>query len=550
MKFSYPLLFILILSFGSQKTNAQALGLQWGIAFGGIYSDNANAVATDSQGNVYIVGIFDPKVDFDPGIDSFFVTKPGYSSDIYILKLSPTRDFLWVRTFHGDALFGDAATGIAIDASDNIYITGKFGGTVDFDPGPDSANLSANPFAEDAFVLKLNSAGDFIWVKQLGDSPSGSVTGWDILLDDTGNIFVTGTYRGKADFDPSIDSVFQTSNGGSDVFMIKLDNSGDLLWVNTMGGPAFDTPSRIAIDNQGNTYVIGYFEGIINAVTNTGTEQLISNGAEDIFIGKYDTFGNIDWVFSQGGISNDYGYDVIVDNNGNIYTVGTFKDIVDFDPDIGINNQQTNNGERASFFQKLNNQKNLEWVKVNNGYSLSTVKKDNQDFFYLTGNIGNSNVLFSKKDAQGNSVMEISMSSTLFGGGIDLALDNSQNVYITGNFEETIDLDPGPKQISYTSLGNEDAFLMKLSSTGLSTPELDNKLDVSIYPNPATSLVTIENNEKVKMDITITNLTGEKVYSTHTSKTIALNVSEFTSGIYFVSAISKNGSFVQKLIIE
>ncbi|MDH3754852.1 MAG: hypothetical protein OEU32_13355 [Acidimicrobiia bacterium] len=127
---------------------------------GGTGFDDGLAVVVDGSGNVYSTGRFTGTVDFDPGPAMFNLTSAG-STDVFVSKLDSAGNLVWAVAMGGNGNNnGDAGTGVAVDGSGNVYTTGNFEATADFDPGAGTANLTAVGL-EDAFVSKLDSTGTF-----------------------------------------------------------------------------------------------------------------------------------------------------------------------------------------------------------------------------------------------------------------------------------------------------------------------------------------------------------------------------------------------------
>ena len=195
-------------------------------AFGGTQLDYVNGMAVDSSGNVYTTGTFRGTADFDPGAGTANLTSNG-NDDIYVSKLDSSGNYVWAKNF-GTASCCEQGYGIAVDSSGNVYTIGTFKNTVDFDPGAGTANLTASGFL-DAFVLKLDSSGNYVWAKSF--TGTGNVYAASMAVDSSGNIYTTGYFTETADFDPGAGTANLTSNGGYDVFVSKLDSSGNYVWA-------------------------------------------------------------------------------------------------------------------------------------------------------------------------------------------------------------------------------------------------------------------------------------------------------------------------------
>ena len=367
----------------------------WAKQLGGISDDEGNGLVLDPLGNVYVTGIFYSTADFDPGAGTFNLTATG-QSDIFISKLNSAGIFIWAKKMGGDS--ADASHSIALDGSGNICTTGSFKGTADFDPGASTFNLSSNKDnifvskldaagnfvwakqmvgtfqgygnsvatdlsgnvyttgyfigttdfdpgvgnftltsvsgVHDIFVSKLDGAGNFIWAKQFVGT-SYNNRGLGITVDASNNVYTTGIFYGIADFDPSIGVYNLLPPWGSYAsFISKLDVSGNFVWAKQMAG-AFGGYSIIT-DASGNVYTTGFFGTSVDFDPGPGNFFLTSVGFADVFISKLNFSGNFVWAKQLGGNSFNAGYSITIDIAGNIYTVGEFNGTSDFDEEAGV----------------------------------------------------------------------------------------------------------------------------------------------------------------------------------------------------------------------
>ena len=153
------------------------------------------------------------------------------------LAWSPTTPEIAVAKFGGTLT--DQSYSIVVDSSGNVYTTGRFNGTADFDPGPGTANLVSSG-STDVFVSKLNSAGELVWVKQLGGTSTAGDFSESVAVDSSGNVYTTGWFNGTADFDPGAGTANLVSAGNSDVFVSKLDSTGTFVWAKQLSGTGFE----------------------------------------------------------------------------------------------------------------------------------------------------------------------------------------------------------------------------------------------------------------------------------------------------------------------
>ncbi|MEN7548789.1 SBBP repeat-containing protein [Rapidithrix thailandica] len=475
------ILFGLTLGLYSTPLIAQEPSFQWARSMGGSSVNKGYSIAVDAEGNVYITGFFSGTVDFDPGPGSSNLTAIG-DSDIFVQKLDGEGNFVWAKSMGGSSY--DHGYSIAVDPEGNVYTTGYFRETVDFDPGPGTSNLTAIGLY-DIFVQKLDGEGNFVWAKSMGGV--GNDYGESIAVDAEGNVYTTGSFYETVDFDPGPGASHLTSNGSNDIFVQKLDGEGNFVWAKSMGEVGNDFGESIAVDAEGNVYTTGSFYETVDFDPGPGTSNLTAIGDSDIFVQKLDVEGNFVWAKSMGRSSDDNGFSIAVDAEGNVYTTGYFYGTVDFDPGPG-SNHLTANGGWDIFVQKLDGEGNFVWARSiggrGNDYGES-IAVDPEGNVYTTGSFnekgdvytttgflgeavdftsnGDSDIFVQKLDVEGNFVWAKSMGGSRDDKGSSIAVDPEGNIYTTGYFEGTVDFDPGPGSSNLTSNGSEDIFVQKLS---------------------------------------------------------------------------------------
>lgn len=298
----------------------------WVQQFGGAGFDEGNTITTDPTGNVYVAGRFISSVDFDPSAGLFTLDAAGNSSS-FIQKLAPNGAFIWAKAFLGNA--ANEIFSIALDASNNIYTTGDFSGTIDFNPGMGAFNFTSFG-GSDVFVHKLDAGGNFAWAKHMGGI--GLDEGHSITIDPTGNVYSVGRFNNNVDFDPGMGLLSLVSNGNDDIYIQKLNADGDFIWARGFGGTSFDDARAITTDANGDVYLVGHFTGTMDVDLGAGVFNLTANGAYDAFVQKIDSTATLLWAKSIGGLGNDLGRDLVLDNANNLYFTGYYRDTLDFDP--------------------------------------------------------------------------------------------------------------------------------------------------------------------------------------------------------------------------
>ena len=430
----------------------------WGsYVWGGSANKVSSGVAVDDSGNVYTIGWFSTSGNFGAGNVDFYG-----ATDVFVTKLNSAGAHQWTTTFGG--VNNEYGQSIAVDNSGNVYATGSFTGTVDFGAG----NVTSNG-GDDVFVTKLNSSGAHQWTTTFGGT--GYDGGDGVAVDDSGNVHVAGWFTGTVDFGAGN----VTSNGGTDVFVTKLNSSGVHQWTTTFGGTSSDwigatseEGGAVAVDGSGNVHVAGRFGRTVNF----GAGNVTSNGGYDVFVTKLNSSGVHQWTTTFGGTltgNDDFGGPVAVDSSGNVYATGYFTGTVDFGAGNVSSNQINAAYNKAMFVTKLNSSGAHQWTTTidNNLDDFgSTVAVDGSGNVYATGYtkaLGGSykEGFVTKLNSVGAHQWTNTFSSTNSARAASVAVDGSGNVYAAGTFWGTVDFGAGD-----VTSANSEAFVVKLNSAG------------------------------------------------------------------------------------
>jgi len=238
------------------------------------YYGQGNTITKDAAGNLYVCGTYDQTVDLDPGPGVYSVTTAG-SADGFVIKLDPAGDFIWGRSFGGPG--SQTCEAVKTDAAGNVYIAGYFPLTADFDPGAGVFNITAVG-SSDAYLLKLDASGSFVWAKAFVGSAADNAN--DLDVDALGNVYVTGLFQATADFDPGPAVYNLTSLGSNDIYIVKLDAAGNFGWAVRFGGATLDAGLSLFAASTGNIYATGFFNGVVDFDPGPGITTLnYSTGA-------------------------------------------------------------------------------------------------------------------------------------------------------------------------------------------------------------------------------------------------------------------------------
>jgi len=493
---------------------AQLPAFQWAKKMGGNSSDYGQAVAVDIFGNVYTTGAFEGSVDFDPGAGTTTLTATG-GSQVFITKFDTSGNFVWAKNM-GPSAGSLSAYGMSIklDAANNVYTTGYFQGTADFDPGPGVFNLTTSGFSDDVFISKLDVSGNFVWAKQIG---GGSYDGGlSLALDSLGNIYTTGFFEGTADFDPGVGTFNLTPVGSHDSFILKLNSSGSFVWaksIESTGG--YNNVWSVVADAIGNVFLTGTFQGTTDFDPNAGTFNFVSAGSDDLFISKLDSSGTLVWAKQIGGSLSEWGASIIIDPFNDLYISGRFSGAVDFNPGFGVFGLTSFGGEDI-FIAKLDTSGNFIWAKNMGGAfndGSQSITTDLAGNVYCTGRfentadfdpnsgvanitaVGFQDIFILGLDSGGNYLWAKNIGGTAYNAGNSIALDLLNNIYTTGYFSGTNDFntDAGVYNLASTT-GSYDIFVHKMNQVPTGIDENNSTNHIVLYPNPSEGQIFLEYN--------------------------------------------------------
>lgn len=386
-----------------------------------------SSIAVSDAGNVLIMGSFGGTVDFDPGAGVVNRTADYNYQSTFILKLNSSGAFVWVDVFDltgpgaGSAYVeSGAGAGIAVDGSENVYLTGSFVESADMDPGAGTFNLAwtNNIDLNDGFLLKLNSSGAFVWAKRFGGIDVDY--GHSVDVDAAGNVYVSGMFGTIANFDGTyVDAFF------GNYFVYKVKSSGAFVWVKSFGNNQSFNKCFVKLDSKARPCLAGVFKGMADFDPGAATANLTAIGVNP-FMSKLDSSGNFLWAKMFSSASNMDLYSIDTDASDAVYTSGSFSSTVDFDPGASI--------------------------------------------FNLNGTGGQT--YFSKLDASGNFVWAAQLSAGTGGFSNSMSLDGSGNVYSTGTFNAPVDFDQTTGVFNLTPTSLQNAFVHKMTQgcTTCATP--------------------------------------------------------------------------------
>ncbi len=342
-----------------------AQGFQWVKSTVGTSSSYGNAITLDNAGNVYITGSFNESVVFGEGEVNETTLNSSDLADFFIAKYNSSGALIWAKQSNSAAFGYISGREIAVDHAGNSYVTGGFVGTITL--GPEETNettLAANSSIAEVFVAKYNINGALLWAKRASGGNGAERWGRGLDVDAFGNCYITGSFTDTTVFGAGEINETTLINGiDNNVFIAKYNTGGLLLWAKQAGGTSGDTGSDIAVDESGNAYITGsFYEEAVFGEGGVNESYLFSNGDIDIFLAKYNSDGVFLWVKNAGGMDNDFGLAVSVDNSGNAYITGRFSDQAVFGNDDVFLEALT---DASLFIAKYNSNGSFQWAKGN-----------------------------------------------------------------------------------------------------------------------------------------------------------------------------------------
>jgi hypothetical protein len=531
--------------------------LQWAFSI----DDTCNLLSTtvDASGNVINTGFFQGAADFDPGPGVYSLGSTSFYKTAFISKVDAMGNFAWAVKLDGTT--HNYCTSVVTDAAGNVYAAGYFGTTVDFDPGPSVYTMTPASINHRIFVIKLSSAGNFVWARNLGGNPRAIDSKCHLAIDQSSNLYVSDSFTGTADFDPGAASFNLTSNGSSDVFVTKLDASGNFLWAKNIGGPGVEDCSAIETDAQNNLYMAGQFEGMVDMDPGTASTSLSSLGNSDAFILKLDASGNFAWAKKIGDIGKDYPVSMDIDAAGNICTTGYFENIVDFNPAFAIANLDASTGKY--FILKLDQSGNYMWA-VNIAGEISAVAVSPAGQVFAAGSFagtvdfdpgtGSANLTYAGSSYYHDAFMLMLTSSGSFisvghivnGSGNVIAADARGNVYMGGPYSGSSDFDTSGGIYNMTTASIVGSvFMLKANMAPVGIEEKNNSASsITIGPNPTSGMFRVHYTKADDVGINVFNSLGELIVTAVVENEVStIDLSQQPDGVYFVT-LKSNGNVI------
>lgn len=557
------------------QSNAQSLDYRWARNGGGEDTDIGNAIATDLNGNVIVVGTFiSDTIMFG---NTELANSDSLSNSMFVAKYNSSGDLLWARnpttpsankTTNGD--------GVATDANGNVFVAG--------DMSTDSVNFDGNWIVFDnasySYIAKYDSDGNFVWLRKA----FGAYGTEGVAVDGNGDVILAA--KNAISFDGSV----ATNDGTGKHFVAKYSNSGDFVWASyatfsSASSYGFNSEwdnKTVHVDGDDNVYMAGW-SGLDTTFFNDDKTIYVANNASlrNSFLVKYNSNGEALWAkgAEKNGIPNIVSYPTpegIYTSENHVYLTGWwYGDSLRFD-----NNQIISDFMGSSqnmFVAKFDMLGNNVWFRTlgsqGNDYG-NGIALDSEENVYLVGTTEGSELHYNnnqigtslsgnhasvfKIDPNGDFLEYIQSNNTPFLGtsfGNAIEIDGSDSIFVTGGFSGSVAF--GDDTLTSTvSINWQDMFVSKLFNDftiGINSSEpISNNL--KLYPNPTSRLIMIDlNNENAieETEISIYTVSGELVWSEILKQNRQqINVADLSNGIYLIEIKSAQKVEKQKLIIQ
>lgn len=539
----------------------------WAEIVGGEGEDVTRAMTVDGEGNSYLTGYFSDTSYFGSGTHEVEVVSNG-AFDIFVTKTSPSGELLWVKAIGADS--DDYGTGIKVDENGNVFVTGVYQNTVNFNP-QDEYLMTSTGFL-DIFIMKLDSEGDFQWAKSVGGIEYEESTG--IGTDADGNVYVGGYFYNEMDFDPSDDEFTMEPNGIGDGFVMKLNNEGNFQWAKRIAD-GFSLLLSMEVMPDGQIFAAGNFQDSCDFDPSDTGEFIVTagEGSMDIFVLQLDNMGDfINVATSRGTDGQSTTVDIAVDNERNAYVTGYFGGTIDFAPneEHGGEHTYTTGGFLNAYMMKVKNNGDLGWVKhitsvdteaSSNGYGVA-VNSQGESFltgyFALTVNFDDitltpqstnaMDAFLAKLDSEGNFVSAVAVGGGNFVEEHSVRLDDEGNIYLSGTFETNVDLNPDANETyEVESRGFRDTYLIKFTDESLGLNENFSQNRITIYPNPSDGVFFLQSTvELAGKDFSINDLTGRKITTGKISQQQEIQLNDLPRGIYILNVDKQSFKIIKK----
>ncbi len=458
--------------------NAQYFKPVWVNDIGGTGDSKASNIAVDNAGDIYVSGYIRGAVTFNLREGGTKTLTSNGDADVYIAKYNiASGSYIWAISFGGAGT--DQSNSMTVDSQGNVLITGQYTATANFNP---KGNFQLTPNgADDIFVAKYTSDGNFVWAISMG---GGDIDrGHYIATDSQNNVFLTASYTGVVDVDPSSAVHNLPDQGSLACFFAKYDANGKFVWAHPLGTVSQSNLTAVAIDKTTNDIVItGDFSGTVDFSYSGQSGASFSNSAIANFVARYTNDGAYKWVKYLPGSGTGIMSSLKIDAQSNIIITGNFGGqffangpagtaltskgaadvlVASYQPTGALNwaqNYGSATSDASSRYVCLDANNN---IYITGYFSGSVVIDPTLSNGTLTAAPGGRSVLIAGFTPAGKAIAAGAISSNCTSNiGYEAAAANG-NVYVAGSFCQTANFNTGSCQTDNITAINStsDSFL-------------------------------------------------------------------------------------------
>jgi hypothetical protein len=494
-------------------------------------------VATDDSDNVCYAGWYQDSVSFVP------YNLTTYNQGCFVAKYTSAGNILWAKGSYALGTGGANGQHVSTDINGNVYVTGTYTRFVSFD-----SHVLDSVSYNNTFIVKYDTGGNVVWAINTPDN--GNQMGYlTNVVDASGNIYEMGYFQNPA-LILGTDTILNAGpSTTSDIFIIKYDSSGNIIWTKGGNGENTDYAHNIAIDVAGNFYIAG----LSRSNNFRFGQDTIHNSLNAAYIVKFDSAGQMIWYKTFSPYSIGW-YSIAIDSQNNIYLAGTISASTTIQT-VTLVPPAAN----ASLLVKFDSNGNVIWAKCGGGQNNAFgVVVDSQGNPYILGSFLQNNISFDtvslsaihvspwldpiyvvKYDSSGNALW----GKTLASGGDDvcaIAIGPTNNIYIGADYTQ-YSLIVGNDTLANTHFG-EYPYVAKLgypSAEGIAGVQGNN--NYVLFPNPCADRLQVDLKENAASEITIYDMTGRNLLEKKFIQSATLNTEKLASGIYIYKLVKQNG---------
>lgn len=562
---------ILLVLFGMFIANmmyAQSTQFDWVQKIGGFNSEIVSDVKVDASGNTYISGTFKGAVDFDPGPNTLYFVSMSFTTT-FLVKLDQNGSLVWAKHFNGN---GVSSKALEFDKQGNIVMLGAFSGVVDFNPSDSTVFNMYALLGQNTYVVKLNPTGEL--VNAFCTNGEGNTLPFAFELDANDNVIVCGTFQGKVDFDPGLNTHIVIPSAGTDYYVVKYSATGEYKWVIQNDSIQPKLVRDVTTDLTGNVYTYGQFVFTTDFDPGIGITTITPMGSIDLFVCKFDSNGVFQWAKNYGGKQSDEATFIELNPKGDLIISGRFTDTT-FKVPNPLNTLVADPAydREDLFFAKINLQGEMQWAKKISSKRSEVINRVRFDAFnniyicgYFEGNTifstdANSGIYQSldhtdsyvaKYNTNGELVWINQFEGVQDGAATSVDVNASGSVYTVGAFKGDVNFEAGPA--IYTINGNgggNDIYIHKMSQTPTSLQVEKTLTDIVLYPNPTSGHVVISSSSNLnEAKISVKNYLGKHIQTSQIciGSNIQLDLLNCAPGMYILEIQMGQTNAVYKLI--